>query len=56
MSCSLDELRDTAGLVKISTGNRMNASELQKAERSVSKQGHLQPRCHTKARSPSRQL
>ena len=27
-----------------------------KAERSVSKQGHLQPRCHTKARSLSRQL
>jgi len=24
-----------------------------KAERSVSKQGHLQPRCHLKARSPS---
>ena len=27
-----------------------------KAERSVSKQGHLQPRCHSKARSPSRDL
>ena len=26
------------------------------AERSVSKQGHLQPRCHSKARSPSAQL
>ena len=25
-----------------------------KAERSVSKQGELQPRCHSKARSPSR--
>ena len=27
-----------------------------KAERSVSKQGHLQPRCHSKARSLSRLL
>ena len=27
-----------------------------KAERSVSKQGHLQPRCHGKARSSSREL
>ena len=27
-----------------------------KAERPVAKQGHLQPRCHTKARSPSIQL
>ena len=27
-----------------------------KAERSVLKQGHLQPCCHSKARSPSRQL
>ena len=27
-----------------------------KAERSVSKQGHLQPRCHSKARSLSKQL
>ena len=27
-----------------------------KADRSVSKQGHLQPRCHSKARSLSRQL
>ena len=27
-----------------------------KAERSVSKQGQLQPHCHSKARSPSRQL
>ena len=27
-----------------------------KVERSVSKQGHLQPRCHSKARSLSRQL
>ena len=25
-------------------------------QRSVSKQGHLQPRCHSKVRSPSRQL
>ena len=27
-----------------------------KPKRSVSKQGHLQPRCHAKARSQSRQL
>ena len=27
-----------------------------KADRSVSKQGHLQPRCHSKARTPSRQM
>ena len=27
-----------------------------KAERSVSGQGHLQPRCHSKARSPIRKL
>ena len=29
---------------------------MRKAERSVSKQGHLQPRCHSKTRSLSRQL
>ena len=29
---------------------------MRKPERSLSKQGHLQPRCHSKDRSPSRQL
>ena len=27
-----------------------------KVERSVSKQGHLQPRCHSKARSPRKEM
>ena len=29
---------------------------MRKPERSLSRQGHLQPRCHSKSRSPSREL